>query len=84
MHELNRSTRLAVGIGLSAAAGVALLYLATSRKRKHDAARQPARDDRDRSGFPRSHDEMRGAARPDPEMPDDMRTPQALAGYSGA
>ncbi|MFO1057334.1 MAG: cyclase dehydrase [Dongiaceae bacterium] len=49
---------------------------------EEDAPRQPAYDYSDRSGLPRSPDEMRGAAR-DAEIPDDMRAPEALRPWRG-
>lgn len=78
--------RLDTAVALAAVAGVALVDLATARTLQKDAqrARRPVHDYSDRAGFPRPAEEMRGAALADFEMPEDMRTPQALAGYSGA
>jgi hypothetical protein len=78
--------RLGTAAALAAVAGVTLLDLATARTLQHDRARarRPLHDYSDRRGFPLPADEMRGAALEDFEAPQDMRTPAALAGYSGA
>jgi hypothetical protein len=70
----NRRTPIAVaglivGVGLLAAA-----WAWQSRPRRRIAVR----DYSDRSGLPRSADEMRGAARTDFAMPADMATPAPL------
>ena len=91
-HHLHRPSAavprslLWLGVGIAAAG---LGYAATRavqarRQRRAEAHRAPGHDYSDRSGFPKSPQEMRGAALKDFEKPEDMRTPEALAAYSGA
>jgi hypothetical protein len=67
-----------VGIGLAAAAGVVALRLAARSRQRHHRAQHPVRDYSGRRGFPLPVQEMRGAARYDFEMPDDMRVHPTL------
>ena len=86
MKTSDRSMLAAAGLAVAATTGVALLVAVAARKRRQaaDRARRQAYDYSDRRGFPLPADEMRGAALADFEAPEDMRTPAALAGYSGA
>jgi len=70
-----------VALATGAVAGVTLLDIACANA----LTQQPQQDERhwdysDRSGLPRSPQQMRGAAR-DFEVPRDMRTPDALRPY---
>ena len=56
------------------AVGLAAMAWLLARPRR----RGPVRDYSDRSGLPRSANDMRGAARSDFRMPDDMATPAPL------
>jgi hypothetical protein len=70
-----------VGIAAAAVAGVTALdlYCAQALSRESPHRLPPRRDYSNRSGLPRSPDEMRGAARRDGfEAPRDMRAPEAL------
>jgi hypothetical protein len=68
-----------VGIALAAVAGVTALdlYCAQALSGEEHEEHRPMVDYSDRSGLPRSPEEMRGAAR-DFEVPRDMRAPEAL------
>jgi hypothetical protein len=68
-----------VGLAMGAVAGVAALDLYCAQALRSDGQEhhRPMVDYSDRSGLPRSPDEMRGAAS-DFEVPGDMRAPEAL------
>jgi hypothetical protein len=72
-----------VGIALAAVAGVTALDIYCAQALSSGSAQPlpPMRDYSDRSGLPRSPEQMRGAAR-DFEVPRDFRTPEALRPYS--
>lgn len=78
-----------VALALAAVAGVAALDVACARQVALERRRMRwvpppvMRDYRGRSGFPRTPEAMRGAAR-DFEVPRDMRTPEALRPYATA
>jgi hypothetical protein len=74
-----------VGIAMGAVAGVTALdlYCAQALSREQDEARHPMVDYSDRSGLPRSPDQMRGAAS-DFVVPADMRTPEPLRPWTEA
>lgn len=85
MKTSDRSTLTVVALGAAATAGVALLAIAARNRREAaERVRRQAYDYSDRRGFPLPADEMRGAARADFEVPEDMKAPAAMAGYSGA
>ncbi|HZX33660.1 MAG TPA: hypothetical protein VFF03_20080 [Rhodocyclaceae bacterium] len=69
-----------VSAAMAAVAGVAVLDVACARAlSQEDERRQAHVDDyRQRSGFPKPPDQMRGAARSDFQMPADMQAPEAL------
>ena len=71
-----------VAFALAAVGGVTALdlYCAQALSRQDSQPALPMRDYRNRSGFPRPPEAMRGAAR-DFEIPHDMRTPEALRPY---
>jgi hypothetical protein len=71
-------------VALVSLLGVAAVDLYCARMLGEEGPRPlaPARDYRDRGGFPRSPEAMRGAAREDGfEIPEDMRGPPALRPY---
>ena len=71
-------------IALVARLGTTAVDLYCANRLSEERARPPApvRDYRDRSGWPRRVEAMRGAAREDGfEIPDDMRGPPALRPY---
>jgi hypothetical protein len=74
-----------VAIALAAVVGATALDLVCLRAlaSEAEAERRPVRDYGDRSGFPRTPEAMRGAAR-DVEIPRDMRIPEALRPYAAA
>ena len=75
--------RANVGIALAAVAGATALdlYCAQTLSSESSEPLPPIRDYSDRSGLPRSPQQMRGAAR-DFEVPRDFRTPEALRPYT--
>lgn len=75
---------LGVGVALAGLGYAAARAVQAGRHRRAEAAGATVRDYSDRSGFPKPAQEMRGAALKDFETPEDMRTPEALAAYSGA
>lgn len=72
-----------VSAAMAAVAGVAVLDLACARAlTREETRRQSYVDDyRRRSGFSKSPEQMRGAARADFKAPADMETPAALRPY---
>jgi hypothetical protein len=73
-----------VGIALAAVAGVTALDLVCGvslARNSRPGARRPAIDYRNRVGFPKPPEQMRGTAR-DFEVPADMRTPEALRPFA--
>lgn len=72
-----------VSAALAAVAGVAVLDLACARALSREEGRRQAyvADYRRRSGLPRPPEEMRGAARADFRLPEDMQAPAALRPY---
>jgi hypothetical protein len=72
-----------VGLALAAVAGATALdvYCAQALSRESPQPLAPIRDYSDRSGLPRSPQEMRGAAK-DFQVPRDFRTPEALRPYT--
>lgn len=75
---------LGVGVALAGLGYAAARAVQAGRHRRAEVAAATTRDYSDRSGFPKSPEEMRGAALKDFESPEDMRTPDALAAYGGA
>src|SRR5687767_12392787 len=75
---------LGVGVAVAGLGYAAARAVKARRQHRAEAAGASVHDYSDRVGFPKSPDEMRGAARKDFETPDDLRTPEALAGYGGA
>jgi hypothetical protein len=75
-----------VVLALAAVAGATALdvYCAQTLSRESLTPLPPVRDYSDRSGLPRSPEEMRGAARRDFEAPRDFRTPEALRPWTSA
>jgi hypothetical protein len=71
-------TWLWLGVGLAAVAGLAALGMAMRSRQRHHRALHPVRDYSGRRGFPLPVQEMRGAARFDFEVPEDMRAQPAL------
>ncbi|WP_280152595.1 hypothetical protein [Piscinibacter sp. XHJ-5] len=89
MHGFGSNTRrtqglLWMGIGLAAIAGVVALRMAVRSRQRHHRALHPVRDYSGRRGFPLPVQEMRGAARYDFEMPDDMRSQPRLRAVDSA
>ena len=76
--------RGALGMAVAAVAGVtaADLYCAQVLSAERSAPRQPMRDYRDRVGFPKPPEQMRGAARKDFDTPRDLRGPAAMRPYT--
>jgi hypothetical protein len=73
-----------VAIAVAAVAGVSALDLYCARALSSEEDRPSVTHDySDRSGFSRSPQAMRGAAR-DFEIPRDFRTPEALRPYTSA
>lgn len=72
-----------VSAAMAAVAGVTVLDVACARALSQEDGRRQAyvEDYRKRSGFPKSPDQMRGAARADFKMPADMQAPEALRPY---
>jgi hypothetical protein len=75
---------LGVGVAVAGLGYAAARAVRARRHRRAESAGATCHDYSDRVGFPKSPDEMRGAARTDFQAPEDMRTPDALAAYSGA
>jgi hypothetical protein len=75
--------RANVGIALAAVAGATALdlYCAQALSRESPTPLPPIRDYSDRSGFRRSPEQMRGAAR-DFQPPRDFRPPEAMRPYT--
>jgi hypothetical protein len=75
-----------VAIALVALVGVTAVDLYCVGKLSGESRRPqaPVRDYRDRSGWPRPVEAMRGAAARDFEVPRDMRAPEAMRPYAGA
>jgi hypothetical protein len=72
-----------LSLALAAVAGVTALDVWCAQALGNGAGQRslPARDYRDRSGFPRPPAEMRGAARDRVNIPSDMRGPEAMRPY---
>ena len=77
----NVGLAMASVLGVTALDVVCGLSLSSQAKERRRQRRIALRDYRDRSGFPRAPEEMRGAAR-DFEVPADMRTPEPLRPYA--
>jgi hypothetical protein len=87
LGKQGRPTSLKTALAIAAVAGVAVVDLATaqtlqSQQRREQRAKKY--DYSDRRGMPLPPQEMRGAALEDFEVPEDMRTPRALAPYGAA
>jgi hypothetical protein len=82
--ESGNPKRENVGLAMGAVAGVAALDLYCAQALSAaEEARRPTVDYSNRSGLPRTPDQMRGAAR-DFEVPADMRVPAALRPWTEA
>ncbi|HWT31196.1 MAG TPA: cyclase dehydrase, partial [Propylenella sp.] len=80
----DNARRQNIGLAIASVLGVTALDVVCAMSLSSQDGRRPrlpVRDYRDRSGFPRGTEEMRGAAR-DFEVPADMRTPEPLRLYA--